>query len=340
MTLHEPAVELRVEMLAALEDGLRRAVAVLNGPPHTAMAEMVHYHLGWSEAESQARGKRLRPLLTLLVCDAAGGTWRRALPAAVAVELVHNFSLIHDDIEDRSETRRGRPTLWKRWSLPQALNTGDALLILSQAAGHRLIEEGVTPSTTLTVLRELDAACLRLTIGQHLDLAFEDQDAVSEEAYLTMIGGKTSSLLATATGIGARVGEAAPAIVEAYRDFGHHLGMAFQILDDILGIWGQPAVTGKPASDDLRARKKTLPIIHGIEQSDQFRSLWAQADTAEARVSALRDALEAAGSLEHARELATTHTNQALAQLNRADPRGAAAAELRRITADLLARER
>lgn len=340
MTLQEPAVELREEMLAALEKGMRQSVSVLDGPPHTAMADMVHYHLGWTQAEAKGSGKRLRPLLTLLVCDGAGGTWRRALPAAVAVELVHNFSLIHDDIEDRSETRRGRPTMWKRWGMPQALNTGDALLILSQAAGHRLVDQGVSPSTTLNVLRELDAACLRLTIGQHLDLAFEEQDSVSEEAYLTMIGGKTSSLLATATSVGARVADAAPAIVESYRNFGHHLGMAFQILDDVLGIWGEPAKTGKPASDDLRARKKTLPVIHGLEHSDEFRSLWADTQPAEALISDMRNALEQAGSLEHARRLAATHTDQALAQLKRADPRGTAAAELERIAGDLLARER
>lgn len=340
MTLQEPAVELRDEMLAALEEGLRQSVSVLDGPPHSAMAEMVHYHLGWSQAEDEGRGKRLRPLLTLLVCDGAGGTWRRALPAAIAVELVHNFSLIHDDIEDRSETRRGRPTMWKRWGMPQALNTGDALLILSQAAGHRLVDQGVTPTVTLNVLRELDAACLRLTIGQHLDLAFEGQDIVSEEAYLTMIGGKTSSLLATATSIGAKVADSAPATVEAYRNFGHHLGMAFQVLDDILGIWGEPAKTGKPASDDLRAHKKTLPVIHGLEHSAEFRSLWEDPGPAEDRLAAMRNTLEEVGSLEHARQLAATHTDQALAQLERAKGRGAAAAELERIAADLLARER
>ncbi len=340
MTLQEPAVELLEEMLAALEQRLRQSVSVLDGPPHRAMADMVHDHLGWSQAENEGRGKRLRPLLTLLICDGAGGTWRRALPAAVAVELVHNFSLIHDDIEDRSETRRGRPTIWKRWGMPQALNTGDALLILSQAAGHRLVDEGVSPNTTLNVLRELDAACLRLTIGQHLDLAFEDQELVSEEAYLTMIGGKTSSLLATATSIGARVADAAPAIVDAYRNFGHHLGMSFQILDDVLGIWGEPAKTGKPTGDDLRARKKTLPALHGLEHSAEFRSLWAETDPAEAHIANMKKALEVAGSLEHARNLAATHTDQALAQLKRADPRGTAAAELERIAADLLARER
>lgn len=338
MTLHEPALELRDEMLEALETALRNTVSVLDGPPHAAMADMVYYHLGWTEGE--VRGKRLRPLLTLLVCDATGGNWHSALPAAVSVELIHNFSLIHDDIEDGSETRRGRPTLWKRWGMPQALNTGDSLLILSQAAGHQLLDRAVKATTTLEVLQALDAACLRLTIGQHLDLAFEEQDEVSEEAYLTMIGGKTSSLLATATSVGAQIAEAEPALVQTYREFGHHLGMAFQVQDDVLGIWGEPAKTGKPTGDDLRARKKTLPVIHGLERSAEFRELWSRGEGNGDTLVAMRKALEAAGSLDHARELASSHTDRALEQLRHAEPNGEAGAELERLAAELLGRER
>ena len=338
MKTKNTALELRDEMLDALEAGLRKTVSVLDGPPHGAMADMVYYHLGWTEGET--RGKRLRPLLTLLVCDAAGGAWRSALPAAVSVELIHNFSLIHDDIEDGSETRRGRPTLWKEWGLPQALNTGDALLILSHAAGQRLLDRAVKATTTLEVLQALDAACLRLTIGQHLDLAFEDQAEVSEEAYLTMIGGKTSSLLATATAVGAQIAEADPSRVQMYREFGHHLGMAFQIQDDVLGIWGEPSKTGKPTGDDLRARKKTLPVIHGIEHSAEFRALWTRGEADGEALVAMREALETVGSLEHARELASSHTDRALEQLRQAEPGGEAGAELERLAAELLGRER
>ncbi len=326
-------------MLGALEEALQRAVAVLDGPPHEAMAAMVSYHLGWDPDDASPRGKRVRPLLTLLVCDSAGGSWRSGLPAAVAVELIHNFSLIHDDIEDASETRRGRPTLWRKWDLPQALNTGDALLILSRTAGQGLIEQSVPAGTVLEVLQSLDAACLRLTIGQHLDLAFEQQSQVSEEAYLTMIGGKTSSLLATAAEVGARVAEAGAERVNAFRQFGHHLGMAFQILDDVLGIWGDPSTTGKPASDDLRAGKKTLPVIVGLQRSQEFRDLWTRQEPDEELLAQMRGALAAAGADDHAKQLAARHTEQALDRLQGAQPAGEAGEELERLAAELLGRE-
>lgn len=326
-------------MLAALEETLMGSISLLTQPPQAEMGEMVSFHFGWADGESGAVGKRIRPLLTTLACSACGADWRSALPAAAAVELIHNFSLIHDDIEDSSQTRRGRPTLWKRWDLPQALNTGDALLILSQSTAHALRDGGISPETVLDVLDQLNSACLQLTIGQHLDLAFETRSDVSMDDYLTMIAGKTASLLAAACATGALIAEAEPARISAFGDFGHHLGMAFQIQDDILGIWGEPEKTGKPAGDDLTAHKKTLPVLRGLAKSDEFRRLWQERKATPGALESMRSALEDAGALDYTRRLAKEHTESALSSLASATTGGEAAGELGRLAADLLGRD-
>jgi len=329
-----------LELLAALEADLQTSVLQIKSPEVRAMAEMVAYHFGWTEADAAARGKRVRPLLTLLSCASAAGDWRRALPAASAVELIHNFSLIHDDIQDNSPERRGRITVWRRWGIPQAINTGDALLVLAHLSAHRMAALGVSLAATLDVLRLLDEACLHLTRGQHLDLAFEQRAEVSEADYMEMIEGKTAALLSAATTCGARVAEASSEALDHFRLFGRHLGLAFQILDDILGIWGSPQVTGKPAGDDLRAHKKSLPVLFGAQQSSAFLELWAAGSVDEAAVAQMTATLEKAGALEFSRREAEDHTDQALAHLQAAAPQGAAADELRNLSLRLLQRRR
>jgi geranylgeranyl pyrophosphate synthase len=225
-------------MLAAIEDELRACLVEISDERHRELAEMVRHHFGWHPAGGERVGKRVRPLLTLLTASAAGGDWMQAVPAAASIELIHNFTLIHDDIEDSSETRRGRPTVWSRWGVPQAVNTGDFVYVASHLACHRLTQRGVSVATVHAVQVALDRACLDLTLGQHLDLAFERREKVGAEDYLEMISGKTAALLAAAAAIGAQAAEAAPAATEAYHQFGWNLGMAFQLLDDLLGIWG------------------------------------------------------------------------------------------------------
>jgi len=339
MSATEPS-PLASQMLEALEADLRAATAMLGAGSYAAMAEMVAYHFGWIEGDARARGKRIRPLLALLCCGAAGGTWQEALPAASAIELVHNFSLAHDDIQDQSPERRGRPTLWARWGAAQAINTGDALLALARLSTFRLRGSGATESTVLEVQRTLDEACLHLTKGQHLDLAFEARERVTVDEYLEMIEGKTAALVAAATTSGAALARSAPRLLEAYRDFGRNLGLAFQILDDVLGIWGAPGVTGKPAGDDLKARKKTLPVLFALEQSAPFRRLWAAADDSEGSLGEMTRLLEACGALEHARAAAGEHTDRALDSLDRAHAQGQAAGELRAVALRLLQRDR
>ena len=236
---------------------MRAAVSRLDPASRRAAA----YHLGWIEADGTARaaggGKAVRPTLALLSAELAGAPADVAVPGAVAVELVHNFSLLHDDVMDRDTERRHRPTVWALWGDSCAILTGDALLGL---AAEVLLESG-SPHRTAAA-RELMVATRELIRGQVADLEFETRTEVSLEECLSMADGKTGALLAASTCIGAVLAGAPAEVVSALRDHGRHLGAAFQLVDDLLGIWGEPADTGKPVLSDLRARKKTLPVTY------------------------------------------------------------------------------
>lgn len=340
MTVSLPLSEQLNSYLHQVEDDLKRAFAPLRSAPFSEMGRMVDHHFGWLPGEPDRRGKRIRPLLTLEICRAAGGDWVKAVPAASAIEVIHNFSLIHDDIEDRSESRRGRSTLWVEWTLAQALNTGDALLILSQLCALRLRSHSISAESTLAVLEELNRACLQLTFGQHLDLAFEDQPGVTAEQYLEMIAGKTASLIAAAAAVGAMLSSGTtPAQVHQYRQFGLNLGLAFQLQDDILGIWGSPDLTGKPAGDDLALKKKSLPVIIGLNESPEFAGLWASGDPSQQALGDLAELLRATGAFERTRALAEEHTDRALAALAEAGAGPEIQVELRNLAGWLLARK-
>ena len=326
------------KMLAAIDGQLKESLAIVESDSTELLVQMVHHHLGWITSGA-SRGKRLRPLLLLLCCDAAGGDWSSALPAAGAVEWIHNFSLIHDDIEDRSETRRGRETMWKRWGIAQATNTGDALYALARLLTHKLKDLGHNPATILSIQKALDTACVRLTVGQHLDLKFERADAVTEDEYVEMIEGKTAALLSASCQIGALAANIDPAKAALYQKFGHDLGMSFQIYDDLLGIWGMPEVTGKPSGDDLRVRKKTLPIIFGLNHSQEFREAWDSNAIDDIQVSRMITCLNQAGAREYA-QAATRHwTHSAREALALSEPTEPAASELASISEQLLNRE-
>lgn len=253
--------------LPQIENEMR---AVLNGgdevvAPHYGM---MRYHLGWADAdfrpETHPSGKRLRPILCLLACAEVGGDPAQALPAAAAIEILHNFSLIHDDVEDGDETRRHRPTVWKIWGVPQAVNVGDAMFALAFAAIQRLSHRGVAPKTVLAALDRFTQTCIALTEGQHLDMRFEQTPVVTVDEYMRMIQGKTAALVGASVAIGARVGGASQNQETDLLQFGQAVGLAFQIQDDILGIWGDPNVTGKSAGNDILRRKKSLPILQAL----------------------------------------------------------------------------
>jgi len=324
------------ELLIAIEEDLLRSITDLDIPQYSEMHHMISYHMGWTDTP-QARGKRVRPLLTLLSCAGTESPWQNALPAASAIELLHNFSLIHDDIEDKSEMRRGRPTLWTKWGIEQAINTGDAVFTLAHLSMFRLGETVGSPALVLDLLQEFDQACLLLTQGQHLDIAFETRIDVTSSDYITMIEGKTAALLAASTAIGAHIGGAVPNQVEHYRRFGKHLGLAFQILDDILGIWGEPARTGKSQKDDIRSRKKTLPVLYAMENSIKLSDLWHRAD--QDVTADIIDTIERTDAREYAYALAEDHTQLAITALEAASPRGTAGDTLKSMAHELLMRE-
>ncbi len=225
--------------------GMRAAVDRTDGD----LAMLLRYHLGWVDAAGRpieaSAGKMVRPALTLLCCEAVGGDSQQAIPAAVAVELLHNFTLIHDDIEDESETRHGRKTLWRVAGVPNAINAGDGLHALAFGTILELAERGVPAARVIAATRILNDACITLCEGQHSDLEFERRDDVRASEYLAMIASKTSALLSAAAALGAVTGGATDNVKERLAAYGFALGLAFQIEDDWLGIWGDPTHTGK-----------------------------------------------------------------------------------------------
>ncbi len=321
-------------------------------PPCAAQAPlytMLRYHLGWADPDGSplqgARGKRLRPLLCLLACESVGGAWPRALPAAAALELIHNYSLIHDDIEDNSPARHGRPTVWRLWGVAQGINAGDALWSLAHLALYRLSDQGCPENVTLQVARHLDETCLALCHGQHLDISFEGRLDITEQAYGEMIAGKTAALLSAATTIGALLGGAEGSAVEALARFGHELGLAFQMTDDLLGIWGDPAVMGKSTASDLAARKMTLPVIHALaweaaRGEGALRALYASPPYPGESLAPMLARLEAAGSQEYVRQRAEEHEQAMLSALHSLRRENTAKQALARLALGIVGRER
>jgi geranylgeranyl diphosphate synthase type I len=333
--------ELTGIMLPAIETALQQAVRRGQNDAWQELNAMLAYHLGWEGegAGPEARGKRIRPLLVTLTAAACGGDWQAALPAAAAVELVHNFSLIHDDIEDHSDLRRGRPTVWTRWGIPQAINTGDALFSIAHLAILQLAET-TDVATAHQAAHCLQETCLRLTQGQYLDIAYEKRNDLSLEAYWLMIGGKTAALLECCTALGAFTAHTSAERRQHYQDFGRSLGLAFQVQDDLLGIWGDAQLTGKSAESDLVAGKKSLPVVYGLQQGQEFARRWLSAPIPLDEVSAVARLLEAEGARAYAQQAADHLTQQALEALQAAQPQGEAGAALEELVSMLLKRNK
>jgi geranylgeranyl diphosphate synthase type I len=262
-------------MTAAIDRELRASVYdSLSGYPDEFTA-MFAYQLGWmgGSTSQKSQGKRIRPLLVLLACHAVGGEWQKALPAAAAVELLHNFSLIHDDIQDHSDTRRGQPTVWVKWGEALAINAGDAMLTVSHLSLMRL-NNHFNSSTMIKAVQILQEACLNLTRGQFLDISFEEEPNLPLDLYWQMIEGKTSSLLSACLALGTLLGGGDDIVRKTMAEFGTQVGLAFQVQDDYLGIWGDALVTGKSATGDLESRKKTYPVLLGIKRNGEFLRSW------------------------------------------------------------------
>jgi geranylgeranyl diphosphate synthase type I len=239
------------------------------------MRGVINYHFGWVDQSFAPanfdRGKMFRPTMSLLVFEALTGEYRTALPVAASIEMIHNFSLLHDDIEDNDVERRGRPTAWKIWGKPLIINVGDYLYSLAYKALYQLDANQFAPESLFTVFRLINETCLALTQGQDLDLRFETLETVSTEMYVDMVYKKTGALVEAAILSGAILGTSDKAILDNYYQFARNIGIAFQIQDDILGIWGDSDQTGKSSDNDLYRKKKTLPIIYMLEKAEGSR---------------------------------------------------------------------
>lgn len=299
---------------------LRAALEPLPSPVYA----LARYHLGWQDREGRERqpsgGKMLRPALCLACCRAAGGDPDRALPAAAALELCHNFTLIHDDIEDESRLRHGRETVWSVWGMAHGVNAGDALFALAERTLLRLADRGVPADRVLRAAGLLNDACLRLCEGQYLDLEFERRAEVSRAEYTAMIDGKTASLTAASAAIGAVAGGADDATVTAFQRFGRTLGLAFQVQDDYLGAWGLEEDTGKPGAD-IRDRKKSFPVVYALEAASPedrggLRELYARPELDDGGVEQALAVLDRCGARKATRQEAQRLAAEAVAGLD------------------------
>jgi geranylgeranyl diphosphate synthase type I len=237
------------------------------------VAPLVRYAMGLAEADGSPGpgigGKLLRPALVCFTCEALGGEVERALPLACALELVHNFSLVHDDIQDGDALRRGRPAVWRAFGTPQAINAGDALLVM---AFREALAAELPPGIVVAAQRALSSATLRMIEGQVMDLELAGAARAGVGDYLAMARRKTGALLGCALELGA-LAAGREDLARDHYELGEALGLAFQIRDDILGIWGDPALTGKPAGSDLANRKRSWPVVYALQRSPELAEL-------------------------------------------------------------------
>ncbi|HUB71487.1 MAG TPA: polyprenyl synthetase family protein [Acidimicrobiales bacterium] len=288
-----------------------------------SIRDVVSYHLGWTDADGGPvegkGGKGIRPALALLSAEAAWAEADVGAPGGVAIELVHNFSLLHDDLMDGDRERRHRSTVWALWGPGVAILAGDALSNL--ATDVLLKTDNPAGPAAAAALGEATA---EMIAGQADDLAFEKRQSVSIEECMAMSTAKTGALLGCAASIGAILAGASPTTVRALRDFGRHLGVAFQAVDDLLGIWGDPATTGKPAGNDIRQRKKSMPIVAaltaGDDEAQELQSVLYSSDGALGPDEVARATwlVEACGGREWTAARAKAHLDAALGSLERA----------------------
>uniref|UniRef100_A0AAU2K172 Polyprenyl synthetase family protein n=1 Tax=Streptomyces sp. NBC_00049 TaxID=2903617 RepID=A0AAU2K172_9ACTN len=294
----------------------------------TEIRHVAGYHSGWWNEDGQtctATGKSIRPALAVTCALAAGADRPDGVRAGVCAELVHDFSLLHDDVMDGDLTRRHRSTSWALFGIGRAILVGDVLLTLAAE------QAGALPGGALRVVTD---TALELCAGQWSDLAFEERGQVTVEECLRMAEGKTGALLGAACQLGALAGGATPGQAEHYQAFGRNLGIAFQLVDDLLGIWGDPQITGKPAGADLAARKKSLPVVAALasdtEAGQHLAFVYGRQDPYDDQwVAHVADLVEKAGGRTWAQEEAERRLGTAFARLADASPSREGEADLR-----------
>lgn len=319
--------------------------------------DMARYGLGWLDEHGRpasASGKGARAALTMLGAEAISddpATMKRAACGAAAVEIVHNFSLVHDDVQDGDVERRGRPTVWKIWGVAQAINTGDLMRELADAALRRAIGYGATAESVLEAVRRLNRATMLMIEGQYLDLTFEQRTDVSVDEYLAMVERKTGAMMGVSLSIGATLAGASAAQADALDRAGARLGRCFQMRDDWLGIWADPDALGKPTDADIRRRKKSYPILYALghaptvarrELVDLYRPDLSVdgADMPDDEVDWVHSLLGEIGADRATDEAARTEYEAFRDELESAHPRGEAVADLDALAIFTLERDR
>ncbi len=330
------------DALARARDAVHPAMVAAVERLNPELGGIAAYHLGWcdehGEPTARGGGKGVRPALAVLSAEAAGSDAGAGVPGAVAVELVHNFSLLHDDVIDGDRERRHRPTVWALYGVGPAVLAGDALLTL----GHQiLLEQGPAGAAASGELTDAVAAMIG---GQADDMAFEGRADVTSDECLGMVAGKTGALLSCAAAIGSVLVGAPSRVVDALRSYGAHLGVAFQAVDDILGIWGDPERTGKPRGSDLSTRKKSLPVVFALsagerQGADELRRLLLNGPLDADAVARATDLVEGCGARQATEALAREHLDAACRSLEGAGLAATACAELADLARFVVERE-
>jgi geranylgeranyl diphosphate synthase type I len=301
---------------AAIDQEIREILAQPD-PGLQPFYGMMLYHLGL-DAARPGGGKRMRPIMCVLVYEALAGDARGVLPAAAALELLHNFTLIHDDIEDQDPTRHHRPTVWSVWGVPQAINTGDGMYATSRLSVQRLRDRGFPAERILDFACLIDQACVRVCEGQFLDISFETRTDVTVERYRSMAAKKTGALISACAEGAAVLATDDPQVREALGRFGDAFGQAFQAYDDLLGIWASTERTGKLEMNDLVKRKKTLPVVMAFEKASareraELATLFAPpAPLPSENVERIRELLDELGTRDLIEREIATHRTRAL----------------------------
>ena len=316
-TAEQEVAALQARFLPDVQFWLRDAIP----SSEQGLSRLLRYHLGWEDADGIAGpsggGKALRPVLCLTACELTGGDWHRALPAAAALELVHNFSLIHDDILDGDVLRRGRETVWKVWGVPAALAAGNTMRVIADRTLARLEDVGVPGACAAKASAELTRGYLEMLEGQHLDVALELRSDVTVAEYLDMICRKTGALFATAMFFGALVATDDAETARAFGACGRLMGMAFQVRDDYLGVWGDPHAMLKPAAD-IKRKKKSLPIVYMLEHASDDDRAWLDEAYADDQISGpnverIRELLEQLNARQYVQRTARATASDAIA---------------------------
>lgn len=306
---------------------------------------MMRYHMGWVDKrdypQETSSGKRSRPTLCLLTCEGVGGDWHSALPAAAAIELMHNFSLIHDDIQDKSQERRNRPAVWKIWGQSQGINAGDAMYALAHLALLRLEEKSIPCERIIIASNILSKTSLQICVGQHLDIDSESNLDTSLDSYLEMITEKTASLFECSLYLGSLLGTDNQTQISHLRSFGRGLGMAYQIRNDLIGIWGEKETGGKSPYTDIRYKKKTFPIIYALQEVDgkdreNLLDIYSKAKISADDITQVLHILDGLDAYNYTQKVIKRHYLRALPELELAGLSSSAQRELKEVSAFLL----